>query len=37
MPNGWDASDREADWDIELTRKLLFEFAGMDGADLIGA
>jgi hypothetical protein len=31
----WLASDHDAEWDIEMTRKLLFEFAGMDGGELI--
>jgi hypothetical protein len=37
LPGNWLASDKDADWEIEMARKLLFEFAEMDGTDLIDA
>lgn len=37
MPADWFESDRDAEWEIQMARKLLLEFAGMDVSDLIAA
>jgi hypothetical protein len=36
LDSDWHCSDKDADWDIEMTRKLLFELAGTSTAEILG-